>query len=200
MDRGGPSDRGGTRGDACGLGEGKPVYGPPPVLRRRPRGDALRRARCAAHGGGQPPARGAGRGYGCSGCSQAGRQDLHHERAEHRDGRRPRLAGGRRARAPRHPRRPVEGRAGDREASLAADRIDWPSRVFPVVMRKVSFAVILGVGIALTLAPAALASTVTVTGGNTVRVLESGSEVNRVTVSYDAGMDLYDVVDSAANL
>ena len=67
-------------------------------------------------------------------------------------------------------------------------------------MRKVSFAGILGVGIALTLVPAALASTVTVTGGNTVRVLESGSEVNRVTVSYDAGMDLYDVVDSAANL
>ena len=71
-------------------------------------------------------------------------------------------------------------------------------------MRKVSFPGILVVGIALTLtltlAPAALASTVTVTGGNTVRVLESGSEVNRVTVSYDAGMDLYDVVDSAANL
>jgi Ca2+-binding RTX toxin-like protein len=67
-------------------------------------------------------------------------------------------------------------------------------------MRKVSFAGILGFGIALTMAPAALASTVTVTGGNTVRVLESGSEVNRVAVSYDAGMDLYDVVDSAANL
>jgi Ca2+-binding RTX toxin-like protein len=67
-------------------------------------------------------------------------------------------------------------------------------------MRKVSFAGILGVGLALTLAPHALASTVTVSGGNTVRVLESGSEVNRVTVSYDAGMDLYDVVDSAANL
>jgi Ca2+-binding RTX toxin-like protein len=67
-------------------------------------------------------------------------------------------------------------------------------------MRKVSFTGILGVGIALIVAPAALASTVTVSGGNTVRVLESGSEVNRVTVSYDAGTDLYGVVDSAANL
>jgi Ca2+-binding RTX toxin-like protein len=68
------------------------------------------------------------------------------------------------------------------------------------VMRKVSFAGILGVGLALILATPALASTVTVTGGNTVRVLESGSEVNRVTVRYDAGMDLYEVGDSAANL
>jgi Ca2+-binding RTX toxin-like protein len=67
-------------------------------------------------------------------------------------------------------------------------------------MRKVSFAGILGVAIALTLVPHAVASTVTVTGGNTVRVLESGSEVNRVAVSYDAGMDLYEVADSAANL
>jgi Ca2+-binding RTX toxin-like protein len=67
-------------------------------------------------------------------------------------------------------------------------------------MRKVSFTGILGFAITLALAPAALASTVTVTNGNTVRVLESGSEVNRVTVSYDAGLDLYTVVDSAANL
>jgi Ca2+-binding RTX toxin-like protein len=67
-------------------------------------------------------------------------------------------------------------------------------------MRKVSFAVILAAGLALTLVPQATASTVTVSGGNTVRVLESGSEVNRVTVSYDAGLNLYTVVDSAANL
>jgi Ca2+-binding RTX toxin-like protein len=66
-------------------------------------------------------------------------------------------------------------------------------------MRKVSFTGIV-VGLALSLAPQAIASTVTVSNGNTVRVLESGSEVNRVTVSYDAGMDLYAVVDSAANL
>ncbi len=58
----------------------------------------------------------------------------------------------------------------------------------------------LGLLVGLAAAPAALASTVTVTGGNTVRILESGSEVNRVTVRYDAGMDLYEVADSAANL
>jgi Ca2+-binding RTX toxin-like protein len=67
-------------------------------------------------------------------------------------------------------------------------------------MRKVSFASFLGVGLALSSVAPALASTVTVANGNTVRVLESGSEVNRVTVSYDAGLDLYTVVDSAANL
>ena len=67
-------------------------------------------------------------------------------------------------------------------------------------MRKVSFAALLGVVAAVALAPQALASTVTVTGGNTVRVLESGSEVNRITVSYDAGTNLYSVTDAAANL
>ena len=55
---------------------------------------------------------------------------------------------------------------------------------------------------ALTLAwaPSALASTVTVSGGNTVRVLESGNEANQVTVRYDAGADLYTVNDAAAAL
>jgi Ca2+-binding RTX toxin-like protein len=67
------------------------------------------------------------------------------------------------------------------------------------VIRKVSFAG-LALALALLLAPQALASTVSVTGGNTVRVVESGSEVNRVTVSYDSGLDLYTVVDSVANL
>ncbi len=68
------------------------------------------------------------------------------------------------------------------------------------VMRRLSFAGTLGVAAAFALAPQALASTVTVSGGNTVRVLESGSEVNRVAVRYDAGTDLYVVTDSAANL
>ena len=54
--------------------------------------------------------------------------------------------------------------------------------------------------LALLAAPGALASTVTVSGGNTVRVGETGNEVNRVTVSYDAGMDQFRVVDSSANL
>ncbi len=67
-------------------------------------------------------------------------------------------------------------------------------------MRKVSFAALLAFALALCGASNALASTVMVSGGNTVRVLESGSEVNRVTVSFDAGMNLYDVTDSAASL
>jgi Ca2+-binding RTX toxin-like protein len=67
-------------------------------------------------------------------------------------------------------------------------------------MMKVSLTGILGVWIALALAPYAVASTVTVSGGNTVRILESGSEVNRVSVGYDTAMDLYEVADSAANL
>jgi Ca2+-binding RTX toxin-like protein len=68
------------------------------------------------------------------------------------------------------------------------------------VMTKVSFAGIIGVALALTLVAPAAASTVTVTGGSTVRVQESGSEVNRIGVSYDTGLDLYTVTDSAANL
>jgi Ca2+-binding RTX toxin-like protein len=52
----------------------------------------------------------------------------------------------------------------------------------------------------LAMAPSALASTATVLNANTVRVFESGNEVNKVSVSYDAGTDLYTVVDSAANL
>ncbi len=48
--------------------------------------------------------------------------------------------------------------------------------------------------------PGALASTVTVTGGNTVRVLESGNESNGIRVSYDAVLDLYTVEDTKAAL
>jgi Ca2+-binding RTX toxin-like protein len=59
---------------------------------------------------------------------------------------------------------------------------------------------VIGLVSALAVVPSALASTVTVSGGNTVRVLESGSEVNRVTVAYDAGTDLYTVADSSASL
>jgi Ca2+-binding RTX toxin-like protein len=56
--------------------------------------------------------------------------------------------------------------------------------------------------VALTLAgvPSALASTVTVSGGNTVRVLETGNEANQVTVGYDAGTDTYTITDAAAAL
>jgi hypothetical protein len=44
--------------------------------------------------------------------------------------------------------------------------------------------------VALAAAPAALASTVTVSG-NTIRVAESGNQKNRITVAYDAGANLY---------
>jgi Ca2+-binding RTX toxin-like protein len=55
---------------------------------------------------------------------------------------------------------------------------------------------------ALTLAgaPSALASTVTVSGGDTVRVLETGNEANQVTVGYVAGTDTYRITDAAAAL
>jgi Ca2+-binding RTX toxin-like protein len=66
------------------------------------------------------------------------------------------------------------------------------------VMRKVSFAGI--IGLALILAPQAIASTVTVSGGNTIKVAESGNEINRVAVSYVAATNVYSVADTAANL
>ncbi len=49
-------------------------------------------------------------------------------------------------------------------------------------------------------APAAMASTVTVTGSNTIRAVESGSETNRIAVGYDGATDTYTVRDTAANL
>jgi Ca2+-binding RTX toxin-like protein len=67
-------------------------------------------------------------------------------------------------------------------------------------MQKGLLAGLVGVAAALVLAPAALASSVTVTSGTTVRVVETGTEVNRVSVSYDAGTDLYTVADATANL
>src|SRR5262249_36794389 len=49
-------------------------------------------------------------------------------------------------------------------------------------------------------AAAGLASTVTVSGGNTVRVGETGDETNRVTVTHSAAMGLYTVADAGADL
>jgi Ca2+-binding RTX toxin-like protein len=66
-------------------------------------------------------------------------------------------------------------------------------------MNKGLIAAVMGSG-ALVLAPAAHASTVTVTGGSTMRVLESGDETNRIAVSYDAAADRYAVTDAGANL
>jgi Ca2+-binding RTX toxin-like protein len=59
-----------------------------------------------------------------------------------------------------------------------------------------------GAAVAVTLlgAPSAVASTVTVTGGNEVTVRETGDQANQVTVSYDAATDVYRVTDAAATL
>jgi hypothetical protein len=57
----------------------------------------------------------------------------------------------------------------------------------------------ISVAAVLLAAPAAFGSTVTV-NENTVRVLESGNERNDIAVSYDAGADLYTVIDRVATL
>src|SRR5262245_44157759 len=50
-------------------------------------------------------------------------------------------------------------------------------------------------------APSALASTVTITGGDTVRVAETGNEVNHLTVSVDPGTSTYySIRDTSATL
>jgi Ca2+-binding RTX toxin-like protein len=67
-------------------------------------------------------------------------------------------------------------------------------------MRKGLLVGAIGLGVALVVTPATLASTVTVSSGNTIKVAESGNEVNRIAVSHNAGTDLYTVADSAANL
>jgi Ca2+-binding RTX toxin-like protein len=68
------------------------------------------------------------------------------------------------------------------------------------VMKKAGAAAIAGMAAILLATPPALASTVTVTGGDTVRVAETGNEANQIRVSYDAGTDLYEVADAASNL
>ena len=68
-------------------------------------------------------------------------------------------------------------------------------------IKKALTGAIAGLGAILIAAPAALASTVTVAGGDTVRVAETGNEANQVTVGYDAGAErLYKVADAAATL
>lgn len=66
--------------------------------------------------------------------------------------------------------------------------------------KKGLLAGIAALGASLVIAPAALSSTVTVSGGNTVRVAETGDEINQISVAYDPGGDFYAVVDAAANL
>jgi Ca2+-binding RTX toxin-like protein len=59
---------------------------------------------------------------------------------------------------------------------------------------------IVGLGVSLLIAPAALASTVTVSGGNTVRVAETGSEANTITVAHASGTNSYAITDAVAAL
>ncbi|HEY6636951.1 MAG TPA: hypothetical protein VIZ61_04630 [Solirubrobacterales bacterium] len=61
-------------------------------------------------------------------------------------------------------------------------------------------AAIAGLGVTLLIAPAALASTVTVTGGNTVRVAETGNEANAITVAHESRTNTYTVSDATAML
>jgi Ca2+-binding RTX toxin-like protein len=61
-------------------------------------------------------------------------------------------------------------------------------------------AALAALGATLLIAPSALASTVTVTGGNTVRVVETGNEANAITVAHNSGTDSYTVADAAATL
>jgi Ca2+-binding RTX toxin-like protein len=68
-------------------------------------------------------------------------------------------------------------------------------------IKKAGAVALAALGAIMIASPAALASTVTVTGGNTVRVAETGNEVNQITVSVDPGTDAYySVRDSAATL
>ena len=59
---------------------------------------------------------------------------------------------------------------------------------------------IAGLGATLLFAPSALASTVAVSGANTVRVAETGDEANSITVAYSSGTDSYAITDAAATL
>jgi Ca2+-binding RTX toxin-like protein len=67
-------------------------------------------------------------------------------------------------------------------------------------MKKAVLVAGAAVAVILLGAPSALASTVTVSGGNEVTVRETGNEANQITVSYDVGADLYRVADAAATL
>jgi Ca2+-binding RTX toxin-like protein len=67
-------------------------------------------------------------------------------------------------------------------------------------IKKAGVAALAGLGAILLGAPSALASTVNVTGGDTVRVLETGNEANQIAVAYDGGSDLYRVTDAASAL
>ncbi|MFL5908023.1 MAG: calcium-binding protein [Solirubrobacterales bacterium] len=67
-------------------------------------------------------------------------------------------------------------------------------------MKRGLLGVVAALACGLVVAPSALASTVTVTGGNTIRVAETGNEINQIAVKFGAGTDVYTIADAAANL
>ena len=68
-------------------------------------------------------------------------------------------------------------------------------------IKKAGAVALAALGALLIASPAALASTVTVTGGNTLSVVETGDEVNQITVSINAETAAYySVKDTAATL
>jgi Ca2+-binding RTX toxin-like protein len=67
-------------------------------------------------------------------------------------------------------------------------------------MRRGLLTGVIGTVAALAVVPQAFASTVTITGGGTVRVLESGDQANRIAIGYDAVSGAYRVADAAAAL
>jgi Ca2+-binding RTX toxin-like protein len=58
----------------------------------------------------------------------------------------------------------------------------------------------IGLALALVAAPGALASTVTVSGGDTIKFSEVGNEANKVTVGFDTAADVYTVLDTGPTL
>ncbi len=77
----------------------------------------------------------------------------------------------------------------------------YPGSMSQGAIKKAGAVALAALGAILIASPAALASTVTVTDGNTVRVAETGNEVNQITVSVDPGTDdYYSVRDTAATL
>jgi Ca2+-binding RTX toxin-like protein len=68
------------------------------------------------------------------------------------------------------------------------------------MMRKAFFAGMLGLGAVLVGAPTALASTVTVSGGDTIRVTAGGNQTNTIAVAFTQGTMTYTVTDSTSSL
>jgi Ca2+-binding RTX toxin-like protein len=64
-------------------------------------------------------------------------------------------------------------------------------------MTKLVRAGLLGAAMVLAIAPSAMASSVTVSGGSRVNVTSSGNERNQIQISFDPGAHLYTIADAA---